>query len=136
MILGGPAPPTHLPTLCRRAVCTNSLPTHHAPQGANLFPICPDLLHKQNTHPPYPHARKCAPIPAAVPYRIARGPYSLPIRIDLLTPQAATARFVLRRKPLRAATTALRHSSPDCTLHYRDSTPLELLKVRFRIVIP
>ncbi|MCQ2284931.1 MAG: hypothetical protein MJZ57_08530 [Bacteroidales bacterium] len=45
----------------------------------------------------------------------------------MLPPQAATASVVLRRKTLRAASSALCHPSPDCALHYipgyRDSTP-------------
>ncbi|MCQ2275704.1 MAG: hypothetical protein MJZ87_01960 [Bacteroidales bacterium] len=40
--------PTPFPTLCRRALRPNLLPAHHAPQGANLLPISPDLL-------PYKH---------------------------------------------------------------------------------
>lgn len=33
--LGGPAPPTHFPTLCRRAFHPNLLPTHHARKAHN-----------------------------------------------------------------------------------------------------
>ena len=137
--LGGPAPPTHRPTLCRRAVRANSLPTHHAPPGANLLPTCKDLLPYKthpsptltlvNVLPSLPRSPIASPV-GLIRFRFAFICFPDRRRQQVLPSAQAIPRRLLRTSPFL----------PDYALHYvtvlpwvTDIQPLTgLLKVRLR----